>query len=73
MVPGVPECPCETLRDRTDDRVCRRDLAKAESVMSDHSGVGALPAALGERAEWVWVCARVCKTRGPSAREARGP
>ncbi|XP_076791265.1 ciliary neurotrophic factor receptor subunit alpha isoform X1 [Arvicanthis niloticus] len=41
--------------------------------MSDHSGVGARPAALGEQAEWVWVCARVCKTRGPSAREARGP
>lgn len=52
-------------------RVCAEEtwprLSERVSVNERSLGVGARPVALGERAEWVcvYVCARVCETRGP--------
>lgn len=65
LISGVPECRCETPKSRTDESVCRRDLAKAESVQSDPGGGCAPRRPRRAGGVGVGVCARVCETRGP--------
>lgn len=45
--------------------MCRRDLAKAESVLSDPGGGCAPRRPRRAGGVGVGVCARVCETRGP--------